>query len=162
MSRRRQWHPTPILLPEKSHGQRSLVSFSPWGCRESDTTERLNTQEEREGTEISAWLPGQCQSVTGEIRGKRVIGGNGHAEKGNRFEFLWDVWVEVFAGQRAVQPNVRMRKLDWRNGLGYHRLWIIIGSMRRSVSKNYIYTENRRNQIISISRNFRKRSQKDV
>ena len=29
---RRQWHPTPILLPGKSHGQRSLVGCSPWGC----------------------------------------------------------------------------------------------------------------------------------
>ena len=29
--RRRQWHPTPVLLPEKSHGWRSLVGCSPWG-----------------------------------------------------------------------------------------------------------------------------------
>ena len=35
------WHPTPVLLPGKSHGQRSLVGCSPWGCEESDTTERL-------------------------------------------------------------------------------------------------------------------------
>ena len=38
---RRQWHPTPVLLPGKSHGWRSLVGCSPWGCEESDTTERL-------------------------------------------------------------------------------------------------------------------------
>ena len=38
-SRRRQWHPTPVLLPGKSHGRRSLVGCSPWGCEESDTTE---------------------------------------------------------------------------------------------------------------------------
>ena len=36
---RRQWHPTPVLLPGKSHGERSLVAFSPWGHEESDTTE---------------------------------------------------------------------------------------------------------------------------
>ena len=36
---RRQWHPTPVLLPGKSHGQRSLVGHSPWGRKESDTTE---------------------------------------------------------------------------------------------------------------------------
>ena len=41
INQRRQWHPTPVLLPGKSHGRRSLVSFSPWGCEESDTTERL-------------------------------------------------------------------------------------------------------------------------
>ena len=41
-SRRRRWHPTPVLLPGKSHGLRSLVGCSPWGRRESDTTERLH------------------------------------------------------------------------------------------------------------------------
>ena len=37
-----QWHPTPVLLPGKSHGWRSLVGCSPWGRTESDTTERLH------------------------------------------------------------------------------------------------------------------------
>ena len=40
-TRRRRWHPTPVLLPGKSHGWRCLVGCSPWGCKESDTTERL-------------------------------------------------------------------------------------------------------------------------
>ena len=40
-SQRRQWHPTPVLLPGKSHGQRSLVGCSPWGLEESDMTEQL-------------------------------------------------------------------------------------------------------------------------
>ena len=39
---RRQWHPTPVLLPGKSHGQRSLVGCSPWGRYELDTTKRLH------------------------------------------------------------------------------------------------------------------------
>ena len=39
---RRQWHPTPVLLPGKSHGQRSLVGCSLWGREESDMTERLH------------------------------------------------------------------------------------------------------------------------
>ena len=38
---RRQWHPTPVLLPGKSHEWGSLVGCSPWGREESDTTERL-------------------------------------------------------------------------------------------------------------------------
>ena len=33
---------TPVLLPGKSHGQRSLVGYSPWGLKESDTTEQLH------------------------------------------------------------------------------------------------------------------------
>ena len=39
---RNAWHPTPVLLPGKSHGQRSLVGYSQWGREESDTTERLH------------------------------------------------------------------------------------------------------------------------
>ena len=42
MLRRRQWHPTPVLLPGKSHGWRSLEGCSPWGCWGSDTTEQLH------------------------------------------------------------------------------------------------------------------------
>ena len=37
---RRKWQPTPVHLPGKSRGQRSLVGYSPWGRRESDTAER--------------------------------------------------------------------------------------------------------------------------
>ena len=39
ISWRRKWQPTPVFSPGKSHGQRSLAVYSPWGCRESDMTE---------------------------------------------------------------------------------------------------------------------------
>ena len=39
---RRKWQSTPVLLPGKSHGQRSLVGYSSWGHKESDTTEQLH------------------------------------------------------------------------------------------------------------------------
>ena len=42
VARRRQWHPTPVLLPGKSNGQRTLVGCSPWGRYESGMTERLH------------------------------------------------------------------------------------------------------------------------
>ena len=38
----RKWQPTPVLLPGKFHGRRSLVGYSPWGCNELDMTERLH------------------------------------------------------------------------------------------------------------------------
>ena len=38
---RRKWQPTPVFLPGKSHGRRSLVGCSPWGRKELDTTECL-------------------------------------------------------------------------------------------------------------------------
>ena len=40
---RRKWQPTPVFLPGKSHGQRSLVGSSPWGRRESNMTKQLNS-----------------------------------------------------------------------------------------------------------------------
>ena len=38
---RRKWQPTPVFLPEESHGPRSLAGYSPWGRKESDKTEWL-------------------------------------------------------------------------------------------------------------------------
>ena len=40
---RRQWQLTPVSLPGKSHGQRSLAGYRPWGRKEQNTTEQLNT-----------------------------------------------------------------------------------------------------------------------
>ena len=39
---RKTREPSPVFLPEESHGQRSLIGYSPWGRKESDTTERLH------------------------------------------------------------------------------------------------------------------------
>ena len=39
---RKQWHPTAVLLPGKSHGRRSLMGSNPWGHEQSDTTEQLH------------------------------------------------------------------------------------------------------------------------
>ena len=36
---RRKWQPTPVFLPGKFHGQRSLVGYKSWSCKEPDTTE---------------------------------------------------------------------------------------------------------------------------
>ena len=39
---RRKWQSTPVFLPGESHEQGSLVSYSPWGCKESETAEKLS------------------------------------------------------------------------------------------------------------------------
>ena len=44
---RRKWQCTPVLLPGKSHGQRSLAGYSLWGYKQSDTTERLTHTDTR-------------------------------------------------------------------------------------------------------------------
>ena len=41
ISWRREWIATPVFLPGEFHGHRSLVGYSPWGCKEKDTTEQL-------------------------------------------------------------------------------------------------------------------------
>ena len=38
-----EWQPAPVFLPGEFHGQRSLVGYSPWGCKESDMSEQLST-----------------------------------------------------------------------------------------------------------------------
>ena len=38
---RREWLPTPVFLPGEFHGQRSLAGYSPWDCKEVDTTQQL-------------------------------------------------------------------------------------------------------------------------
>ena len=61
-----QWHPTPVLLPGESHGWRSMVGCSPWGCKESYTTERLHFHFsldalEKEMATTPGFLPGESQ-----------------------------------------------------------------------------------------------------
>ena len=78
-SRRRQWHPTPVLLPGKSHGWRSLAGRSPWGREESDTTERLHFHfslsciGEGNGNPLPVFLPAESQG-RGSLVGFRLWG----------------------------------------------------------------------------------------
>jgi len=64
---RRQWHLTPVLLPGKSHGWRSLVGYSPWGRQESDMTEPLSLSLltfmhwRRKWQPTPVFLPGESQ-----------------------------------------------------------------------------------------------------
>ena len=62
---RRKWQPTPVFLPGESHGQRSLVGCSPWGCKGLDTTERLNNNHhlDLKGRELRSLFP-QCQKLS--------------------------------------------------------------------------------------------------
>ena len=63
---RRQWHPTPVLLPGKSHGRRSLVGCSPWG-RDRVTSLSLFTfmHWRRKWQPTPVFLPGESQGQVG-------------------------------------------------------------------------------------------------
>ena len=78
---RREWHPTPVLLPGKSHGWRSLVGCSPWGREESDMTERLHfhfhalEKEMATHSSVLAWrIPGTGEPGRLPSRGSHRVG----------------------------------------------------------------------------------------
>ena len=51
---RREWQPIPVFLPGEFHEERSVAGYSPWGCKESDTTERLTHTHTQ-----TQWEPGR-------------------------------------------------------------------------------------------------------
>ena len=79
---RRQWHPTPVLLPGKSHGRRSLAGHSPQGHKESDTTWWLNTL---------------CGPSTGLRNGKRGVKVLYHCPMNTQRFCLWNLlgWLKT-------------------------------------------------------------------
>ena len=54
---RREWQPTPVFLPGEFQGQRNLVGCSPWGRKESDTTERLTHMHSLIKAKVTRVLP---------------------------------------------------------------------------------------------------------
>ena len=76
---RRQWHPTPVPLPGKSHGRRSLVGCSPWGRKEPNTTSLslslfTFTHWRRKWQPTPVFLPGESQGRRSLV-GCRLWGG---------------------------------------------------------------------------------------
>ena len=85
---RRQWHPTPVLLPGGSHGRRSLVGYSPRGRKESDTTEQLDFT-----SKLTYWKRPWCWE-------RLKAGGEGN-DRG------WDGWMASPTQQTLVWINSR-------------------------------------------------------
>ena len=97
---RRRWHPTPALLPGKSHGRRSLVGCGPWGREESDTTERLHSHFSVSCIGEGNGNPLQCSCLEnpryGGPRGAAVIGSH---------RFGHD-WIDLAAAAAAAHMNL--------------------------------------------------------
>ena len=66
--RRRKWQLIPIFLPGESHGQRSLVGYSPWGRKESNTTEWLSTQ-----TTTMTWGNLKCILLSKRCQSEKTV-----------------------------------------------------------------------------------------
>ena len=89
---RRKWQPVPVILHGKSHGQRSLVGFSPWGCKESDATEQQRRYH-RETFVIINWY---------DLKFDKVVNLVPHEWKGKKkIEKKWDLlfWLEFLRTQ---------------------------------------------------------------
>ena len=104
--RRRQWHPTPVLLSGKSHGWRSLVGCSPWGREESDTTERLHFHFSLSCTGEGNGKPLQCSCLENPRDGG-----------------AW--WAAVYG---VAQSRTRLKRLSSSSILNCHfwLLWMTI------------------------------------
>ena len=73
---RRKWQPTPVLLPGKSHGRSSLVGYSPWSRKESDTTERLlftSLLLSPWGSPLTTRLPGNSLALFFTMKNQKLI-----------------------------------------------------------------------------------------
>ena len=75
---RNKWQSTPVLLPGKSHGWRSVVGYSPWGHKESDMTERLHFTSNINGVLAPRESRGCAQSELGVGRGAKKVGVSEH------------------------------------------------------------------------------------
>ena len=104
---RRARQPTPVFLPGESHGQRSLVGYSPWGHKESDMTEV-----------ISMHTACTCLSLSHEIQKWTVFWARRHPER-----FLFSVKTSVgmwnffyFNWRNRLDKNIKVNS--------YKRAWI--------------------------------------
>ena len=115
---RRQWHPTtgtPVLLPGKSHGWRSLVGSCPWGHEELDTTERLHFHFSVSRNGEGNGNPLQCSCL-----------------ENPRDRGAW--WAAVYG---IAQSQTRLKRLSssssicaWYHAQGLHTLSIPRGSSK--------------------------------
>ena len=113
---RRQWQPIPVLLPSKSHGQRSLVGCSPWGCWESEMTELLHFH--------------FSLSCIGE--------GNGNPLQCSCLEDPRDTgawWAAVYG---VAQSRTRLKRLSSSSSNGFYYLIYLI--IQNSSVVGYIFT----------------------
>ena len=116
---RRAWHPTPVFLPGESHGWRSLAGYSPWGCKESDMTERHHfTSQERESKHSP--LPSFAERSK-RVGAKREAAPRVHAEqsRGVPSSFrtkepgLSPRWAETCLSRTGPPTNGHHAPLSW-------------------------------------------------
>ena len=117
---RRQWHPTPVLLPGKSHGWRSLVGCSSWGRYESDTTEQLHFDFSLSCIGEGNGNPLQCSC----LENPRDGGAWWAAVYGVTQSWTWLKWLSSLAAKfNAWSRGLKAGALGQPRGLGWGGEW---------------------------------------
>ena len=103
---RRKWQPTPVFLPGESQGQRSLVGYSRWGRKQSDTTEQLSTAHIYyiRASQVALVVKNPLANVGGE--------GNGNPLQYSCLENPVDRGVWWAAVHRVAQSRTRLKQLS--------------------------------------------------
>ena len=100
----RNWHPTPLFLPGESHGQRSLVGYSPWGHKELDMTEDIPIEKVSKNKNFSKNKKSHASNL-GALGRPRGIGWRGRWEGGSG----WG--IHVYSG--LIHANVWQKPLQY-------------------------------------------------
>ena len=99
----RKWQPTPVLLLGKSHGQRSLVGYNPWGRKESDTTERLRLSPYKQWGFLGGSVVKNISANAGDIGSIPGWGRWPGEGNGNHGIFAWEIlWTEESGGLQLM------------------------------------------------------------
>ena len=110
--RRRQWHPTPVFLPGRSQGRRSLVGCCPWGRTESDTTEV--TQQQQQQASLVAQMVKNLPAM--QETWVRSLGWEDPLEKGMATHssiLFWRIpWTADSGGPQSMGPQ-RVRQTEF-------------------------------------------------
>ena len=123
---RRQWQPTPVLLPGKSHGRRSLVGCSPWGREELDTTERLHFPFSLSCTGEGNGNPLQCSCLENPRDGG-----------------AW--WAAVYG---VTQSRTRLKRLSSSSSSVYSRAFVCVHYMYVEGEKEKSNTEKEKTSAV--------------
>ena len=101
---RRKWQRTPVFLPGKSHGRRSLAGDGPWGGKESDTTWRLNNKQHMTlGSMLTS--PGVSPSTRGSRQRTLLIQARLPSRSLCRFNHLWMLILIRLSFFKIQRPN---------------------------------------------------------
>ena len=121
---RRKWRPTLELLPGKSHGGRSLVGYSPWGHKESDTTERLHFHFSL--SLLAIYININCDADCNTFGGLSAVGylildlsnlgASLEAQLVKNLPAMWETWVQSLSWGDPLEKamGTHFRILAWR------------------------------------------------